>query len=202
VLRVAEILGFPMLLVARAASALAGRRDRLRGADARVHDGLEDLLRDGELEGIGKREEIEIITGVVHFAEKRVRDVMTPRAEVFAIDESAPPGEAVRRIAQSAYSRVPVYRKTLDDVVGIIHVFDILDEGPDRLPPLHPVLFADAGERCDDLLVRMLQLHQLLAVVRDEAGRTLGIATLEDLLEELVGEIRDEHDEPHPVRAA
>lgn len=162
--------------------------------DAR--DDLEELLREGELEGVGERDEIELITGVVQFGAKSVRQVMTPRASVFAIDESLPPQEIARLVAQANYSRVPVYAGTLDAVKGMLHAFDVLKAGATRLPPLRPVTDAPAESRCDELLYRMLRRRQHLAAVREPDGRLAGIVTLEDLLEELVGEIRDEHDEP------
>jgi putative hemolysin len=103
--------------------------------------------------------------------------------------------------AQSGYSRVPIYRESLDHVVGMLHAFDLLDMTGHELPRLRPVAFATTGMPCNDFLTRMIRGRSHLAVVRDESGHTAGIVTLEDLLEELVGDIRDEHDEPaDPVR--
>jgi putative hemolysin len=127
---------------------------------------------------------------------------MTPRGEVFALDAATPPDELARRIAQAAYSRVPIYRGTLDDVVGMVHVFDVLKAAGEQVPPIRPVAFAAATSRCNDLLFAMLRARNHLAIVRGDGGHTVGIVTLEDLLEELVGDIRDEHDEPHPAPRA
>lgn len=99
-------------------------------------------------------------------------------------------------VAQSGYSRVPIYRDSLDHVVGMLHAFDLLEMGGDALPRLRPVAFATTGMPCNDFLTRMIRGRSHLAIVRDDAGRTAGIVALEDLLEELVGDIRDEHDEP------
>lgn len=186
----------PMLRLARAIA--RGFRPHRRVADESPSEGIEDLLREGELEGIGEPEEIEIITGVVQFGEKVLRDVMTPRTDVFAVDVATPPAEMARAIAQSGYSRVPVYRGSLDEIIGMVHVFDVLKVGGEQVPPIREVAHAPASKRCSELLFEMLRGQRHLAVVLDEFGGTAGIVTLEDLIEELVGDIRDEHDEPAP----
>jgi putative hemolysin len=159
-------------------------------------EALEELLREGELEGVGEAGEIAIISGVVQFGEKRVRDVMVARADVFALPLGLPPAEMATRIAQSGYSRVPVYRESIDQVVGMVHVFDMLKNAGTEIPALRPLAFAKPGTACKELLSSMLRERKHLAIVRDEGGATIGLLTLEDLLEELVGDIRDEHDEP------
>lgn len=186
----------------RAAQALA-RIARPRAARAPVtsREGIADLLREGELEGLGEPEEIEIITGVVQLGEKVLRDVMTPRTDVFAVDVDLPAPEMANAIAQAGYSRVPVYRGSLDEIVGMVHVFDVLRERGERWPPIRPVMQAPGSKRCSEMLFEMLRRQQQFAVVLDEFGGTAGIVTLEDVLEELVGEIRDEHDEPELARA-
>ena len=165
-------------------------------------EALEELLREGELEGVGERTEISIISGVVQFAEKRVGDVMTSREQVFAVEDSLPLDEIARRVAQAAFSRVPLYHDTLDHVVGMLHVFDLLKHDDAERPRIRPVAFARPSAACKELLFSMLRERKHLAVVQDDSGTTLGIVTLEDLLEELVGDIRDEHDEPSPATAA
>ena len=126
---------------------------------------------------------------------------MTPRSDIFALPDGVDAHTLASQIAQSGYSRVPVYHGTLDDIVGMVHAFDVIKargEMPDRL---RPVALATPEAPCNELLFRMLRERLHLAIVRDDAGRTIGLVTLEDLLEELVGDIRDEHDEPAP-RAA
>lgn len=193
-LRVVEFLFMPLLVLVRR---ITGEARREASEDpATDAETLEELLREGELEGVGEHAEIAIIEGVVQFGEKTLGEVMTPRAEVFAIDEATPPAEVARLVAQSGYSRVPIYQQSLDNVVGMLHAFDLLEMEGDELPRLRPVAFATTGMPCDAYLTRMIRGRSHLAVVRDDAGRTAGIVTLEDLLEELVGDIRDEHDEP------
>jgi putative hemolysin len=200
-LRLIELVVSPLAAGARAAARwfVAGPAGAGRQAP-RSH--LDDLLREGELEGVGDRREIAIISGVVQFVGKTVQLVMTPRSAVFAVAIDTPPAETARLIAQSGYSRVPVYRGSLDDIVGMIHVFDVLNGRPAARITPRPVARASASRHCNELLFEMLQGGLHMAVVRDTAGQTLGIVTLEDLLEELVGDIRDEFDEPQPAPVA
>ena len=197
-LRLVEIALWPIVALSRSVERRAARK-RHAGLPHDARDGIEDLLREGEADGVGARDEIAIITGVVRFGEKTVGDVMTPRAQVFALDESLDAAELARRIAESAYSRVPITRNSsLDDVVGMVHAFDVLRAHGER-PPIRAVPSAPSDTRCNDFLYRMLRMSAHLAVVTDADGRTAGIVTLEDLLEELVGDIRDEHDDVAPV---
>jgi len=186
----------------RAAHALARPFARQAGAltdEETREEEIEDLLREGELEGIGEHTETEIIAGVVRFGEKPVADVMTPRTAIFAVDEGTHPREMARAIAQAGYSRVPVYRGAIDEIVGMVHVFDVLRTRGEGAPELRPVMHAPSTKRCNELLFEMLRERQHLGIVLDEYGGTAGLVTLEDLLEELVGDIRDEHDEPVPA---
>jgi putative hemolysin len=158
-------------------------------------EALEELLREGELEGVGDAGESAIISGVVDFTEKLARDVMTARAEIFHLERRLPVPQLVAQVAQAKYSRVPITDGGLDKVVGMIHAFDVLKWDAGALPPLRRVVFAAETTVATDLLSRMLRERVHLAIVQDASMRTIGLVTLEDLLEELVGEIRDEHDE-------
>ena len=146
------------------------------------------------------RDDAVIITGVFQFADKRAGEVMTPREQVFAIDDGMDAHEAAELVARSAYSRVPVYRGSLDQVTGLIHAFDLLRGAEQAMAHPRPVAWTTPETLCNTLLFVMLRDHRHLAIVRDANGRTLGLVTLEDLLEELVGDIRDEHDEPAPAQ--
>lgn len=161
-------------------------------------DAIQDLLREGELEGVGERTEMEIITGVMTFGDKTVRDVMVPRSEIFAISRTANPRAIAEEFATSEFSRVPVYDTNLDHIVGMMHAFDVLKLRGERPPEIRPVATTRDNAACSELLFRMLRSSRHLAIVQDEDGRTVGLVSLEDLLEELVGDIRDEHDEPPP----
>lgn len=202
VLRGASAVLWPFV---RAAHALARPFARQAGgqvAEESREEEIEDLLREGELEGIGEHTETEIIAGVVRFGEKPVADVMTPRTAIFAVEEATHPREMARLIAQAGYSRVPVYRGAIDEIIGMVHVFDVLKTRGEEAPELRPVMHAPSSKRCNELLFEMLRERQHLGIVLDEYGGTAGLVTLEDLLEELVGDIRDEHDEPAPASSA
>jgi putative hemolysin len=194
-LEAAAIITTPIVAAGRLASRPFERR-ALRHTGER--DTIQDLLREGELEGVGEREEMEIITGVMSFGEKLVREVMIPREEIFAIERSASARAIAEEFATSAFSRVPVYQGTIDHVIGMVHAFDVLKMGGERLPTLRPVATALDTTPCSELLFRMLRQSQHLAIVCDAQQHTVGLVALEDLLEELVGDIRDEHDEPAP----
>lgn len=158
-------------------------------------EALEDLLREGELEGVGEAEESAIISGVAEFGATRVRDVMTPRERIVAVDRSTPAAEMARMIAGAAYSRVPVMDGDLDHVAGMIHSFDVLEHPQAPAARLRRVMYAAPDLPCLDLMRSMLLERRHLAIVRDASGRTLGLATLDDLVEELVGDIHDEYDD-------
>ena len=160
-------------------------------------EALEDLLREGELEGVGEASESAIISGVVEFGEKLALEVMTLREEIIAVERSMPAVEIARIVSQSKYSRVPVYDRDLDHVVGLVHSFDVLAHPETPVESLRRVALVRAATPCHELMRSMLREHVHLAIIQGVAGDTLGVVTLEDLVEELVGDISDEHDEPH-----
>jgi putative hemolysin len=146
-------------------------------------------------------EEIAMVGGVMTFAERPVREVMTPRTELVAVSEDASVEEVIRTFAESGYSRLPVYRQTLDEIVGMVHAFDLFQVGPGDPLPVRPVSLTPPSRQCGDLLVDMQRERRHLAVVLDEFGGTLGVVTLEDLLRALVGEIYDEDELRPPTEA-
>ena len=193
-LEAAALIAAPVVTAGRLASRPFERRPVAQRHSER--DTIQDLLREGELEGVGERQEMEIITGVMEFGDKVVGDVAIPREEIFAIPREASAREIAEEVATSAFSRVPVFEGSLDRIVGMIHAFDVLKVRGERTPVLRPVATALPTTPCSDLLFRMLRTRTHLAIVQDAERRTVGLVTLEDLLEELVGDIRDEHDEP------
>lgn len=165
---------------------------------ARVVPGAGELRavwREGAAAGLAVDDELIMVGGVLTFTERAVREVMTPRTDLVAVGEDDPLEEIAQVFAQSGYTRLPVYRGTLDEIVGMLHAFDLFRLKPGDHLPIRPVANAPASRTCGDLLLDMQRERRHLAVVLDEFGGTLGIVTLEDLLEELVGEIFDEFDE-------
>jgi CBS domain containing-hemolysin-like protein len=158
----------------------------------------------------GETPAVDIVDQAEAFQTLRIDDVMTPRADIVALDISTPLVEVVRAFAEAELARMPVYRETLDDPVGVVHIKDIVklltppQDASDFRPPwdepvLHrlrrEVLYVPASMRCADLLVRMRVARIHMALVIDEFGGTDGLVTLEDLVEAVVGDIDDEHDD-------
>lgn len=175
------------------ASAVVGRLVRGRVATEKAE--LAALFRDSAGSGLAREDELEIVTGVMAFAERTVRDVMTPRARIVAAPVSATTAELAELVTSSGYSRIPLFEGSLDTVVGMVHAFDLLKTGKGGTVSVRPVSAMPAQRRCADALLDLKRERRHLAVVLDEQGGTAGIVTMEDLLEELVGEIFDELDE-------
>src|SRR3954470_17692664 len=132
---------------------------------------------------------------------RNAADVMVPRVDIVALDVDQPFPEVIKCMVEHGHSRVPVYRETLDDVIGFVHVKDVLAPVADRRPVkltrlLRKVLFVAPSVPILDLLVQMRQARTHMAMVVDEFGGIDGLATIEDVIEEIVGEIEDEHDVP------
>jgi putative hemolysin len=144
-------------------------------------------------------DERDLIEEVFAAGERQLREVLVPRTEVEFLDESTPLFKAAQIAAGSPHSRYPVYRESHDDVVGFVHVRDLLDPAQSGLSTpvgdvIRPVLYLPASKRVLAVLSEMRREGHHLAIVVDEYGGTAGIVTLEDLVEELIGDIRDEYD--------
>lgn len=182
------------------ATRLVGRIIRGRVATERAE--LAALFRDSTTAGLAREDELEIVTGVMAFTDRRVREVITPRTRIVAAPETATPAELASLVVKSGYTRVPLHKGSLDEIVGMAHAFDLLKAGPTGAVKVRPVVALPGQRRCADALLDMKRERRHLGVVLDEYGGTAGIVTMEDLLEELVGEIFDELDEPASAPAA
>lgn len=157
----------------------------------------------GEDAGILEREDAELVASIVELSETVAREIMTPRTDVVALPVNADFGTMERLFAESMFTRIPVFRDTLDRIEGVVHVKDVLRSvaGGGRPPArelLRPVLVVPETKPLRELLREFQSARQQLAVVVDEYGGTSGIVTLEDVLEEIVGEISDEHQREVP----
>jgi len=144
-----------------------------------------------------------MIAKVFELSEYKVGELMVPLSEVTALPEDAPIAEAALEVADKQHSRMPIYRSRVDDVVGIVHVFDILAASGARTVGelAHPPMYVPETMKASDMLVQLQTEQQHLAIVVDEYGGAVGICTIEDLLEIIVGEIEDEYDsEPSAIR--
>jgi CBS domain containing-hemolysin-like protein len=161
-------------------------------------DDIQALIDVGAEEGILEEEEGELIHSIIEFGDTRVNEVMTPRTEIEALPVTATVREARDRIIESKYSRLPVYRDQIDNVEGIIYVRDLLQCWPEGREDeqisslLRPVYFVPETKQVAELLEEMQKAHVQLAMVIDEYGGVAGLVTVEDILEEIVGEIEDE----------
>ncbi len=163
------------------------------------------LVREGRERGIFEPSEQELIHSVFDFTEKVVREIMVPRPKIHALAVDTPPDEVIRRVLDSGYSRYPVYTQSLDDTHGILYNKDLLDRLGRREPivlgeMLHPVHFVPENKKVSHLLKEMQRRRLPMIMVVNEYGNVEGLVTIEDLIEEIVGEIQDEYDmEERPV---
>jgi putative hemolysin len=161
------------------------------------------LLDLGETYGQVEPQERELIHKIFDFGARRVAEAMTPRERIFWLDLDTPPERLVTEVASGHFSRVPVYRGERDNITGVLHVKDLITRRLEPTPPrlarlLRPAYFVPPGKPMGELFDEMRRGRFQLALVVDEYGRVLGLITLEDLLEELFGEIRDEFDYEGP----
>ena len=173
------------------------------GVVAHTEEDIRLIVAQAEDIGVIEESEEEMLYKVFDFAEKEVNDVMVPRPEVVAISVDLPPQECLAAVIDSPYTRYPVYRDSLDDVIGILHVRDLFsalwDRGIENVQVEELVRPAHVVPETKDLgamLAEFRRTNQHMALVVDEYGAMQGIVTLEDLLEEIVGEIEDEYDLP------
>ena len=161
------------------------------------------LLRAGEVLGEVEPQERELIHKVFDFGNRRVVEIMTPRETIFWLEVNTPPEQLIGEVTRGHFSRVPIYRERPDNVIGILHVKDLvtrrLEPSPPRLERLiRPAYFVPLGKALGELFDEMRHGRFQLAIVVDEFARVVGLLTLEDLLEELFGEISDEFDYEGP----
>jgi putative hemolysin len=170
-----------------------------------TEDELRTILEASEHEGVIEEEEKEMLHNVISFGDTLVHKVMTPRVHMKAIDVDEPLAKLVNLIVDHGHSRIPVYENSIDSIIGIIHAKDLLPHLTtgrkinDLRPLLRAPFFVPGQMRTDELLERMRRSNTQLAIVQDEYGGTQGIVTIEDLLEEIVGEIQDEYDVERPL---
>jgi putative hemolysin len=150
---------------------------------------LAAVLTSADTETLASADEMAVVSGVLAFADRPVKELMTPRTAIVALPEGLLAAEAAHVCLQAGYSRYPVSRGSLDEVVGVVHAFDLLKLAPDAPVPVRTVLVVPGTTRAADLMLEMQRGRSHLAVVLDEFGGTAGLVTLEDLLRDLVSEI-------------
>lgn len=176
----------------------------IHGHEVHTSEELQLLLDQGKESGALDSSEHELIKNVFDFNDRTVKKIMIPRTSIVAIDIDSDYKEFVNFVINEGYTRLPVYRNTIDDIIGYIHVKDLLvkelKDQKIRLSDLiRPVYFIPESKKIADLLSEMKnKRNPNMAIVLDEFGGTAGLVTMEDIIEELVGEIQDEHDEEKP----
>ena len=166
---------------------------------------IHDLMDEGHAMGLVSDEETDMVFGVLDLKETQAHSVMIPRTEISSAPADATMGEIIKLVSNCGHTRIPIHNENIDEVVGILHAKDLLKLwGEDTelvIPPhvLRAPLFVPENLKLTDLLRNMKEKKTHMAVVTDEYGGTAGIVTIEDILEEIVGDIMDEHDTDVPL---
>ena len=202
---VAGLLSFLVSPLTRTVDAVAGVVARLlpgepEEAPIGTEEELLTIVLDETDDGVIEPEERRMIDGILQLEETTARDIMVPRVDMVAVERSASPLAIVDAITRAGHSRIPVYHDTIDQVVGILYAKDLLPfviGSTEKLPLaslVRPAHIVPESKRLDDLLKEMRRNQIHIAIVVDEYGGTAGLLTIEDILEEIVGEIQDEYD--------
>jgi CBS domain containing-hemolysin-like protein len=205
-IRAAMWLAWPVRIFLEGAESLAriSEHETERSEERRTEEGIEALVEAAEEEGIIEPEQGDLIEQVVEFSDKRVREVMTPRPDIVAIAADATLEELHAKVVGTRFSRLPVYEKSLDDIYGVAYAQDLLHIADQDLLKrkvrelAHPVMFIPETKAGSELLREMRQKNYAMAIVIDEHGLVAGLATVEDLVEEIVGESGRDDRQPAP----
>ena len=178
---------------------LLGHFIRSKEEDTITEGELMTMVSEAENDGELTDRESQLIRSAIEFDDVEVEEILTPRVDVIAVEDDISLDELARTFAESGYSRLPVYHGTIDNIIGVVHEKDFylsrLKKDPTLEDLVTPTLYTTGSTQISQLLRTLREQHHHMAVVVDEYGGTEGIITLEDILEELVGEIWDEHDE-------
>ena len=171
------------------------------GMELQDREAIAALLRDCRGRGVLESDEVTMLQGVLEVAETKVRDIMVPRSHMVVVEQEADPEELLAAILESGHSRFPVIGDDRDEVVGVLLAKDLLRYFVERKPQsldltklLRPAVFIPESKRLDTLLREFRESRNHMAIVVDEYGGVAGLATIEDVLEQIVGDIDDEHD--------
>ncbi len=165
-----------------------------------IEQEIQDILDEGAEQGLISREEGEMISSILEFRDTLVREIMTPRSDMVSAEVKAPVSRLIQLVTEEGYTRIPIYRDTPDNIIGILHAKDLLPcclqstPTPEVADLVKPAFFVMDTRKIVNLLKDFQSQKIHMAIVTDEFGSVRGLVTLEDVLEEIVGEIRDEYD--------
>ena len=181
------------------------RRKGHLGDTSDLTEEIHDLMDEGQSKGLVSNEESDMVFGVLDLKETKAHSIMIPRIEISSAPIDASLGEIIKLVADCGHTRIPIHKENIDQIVGILHAKDLLKlwgEDPYTVIPaeiLRKPYFVPGNRLLSDLLRDLKERQNHLAVVTDEYGGTAGIVTIEDILEEIVGDIQDEHDSDLPL---
>ena len=194
-----RLVAWPPLLLLR------GSQPTAEGNALVTEDELRTMVDASQKEGILEQEERRMINSIFDLGDTVVREIMVPRIDILALDVQQPFNEAIDELLASGYSRVPVYEETIDNVLGVLYAKDLLkawragSDDASLRSLLRPAYFIPEAKKVDELLAEMQVRRIHIAIIVDEYGGVAGLVTLEDIVEEIVGEIRDEYDDGEEV---
>lgn len=197
-LNILSVIVFPLSYLLIKFSGLIDKHIKQRGLNVTVEDLSHALDLTSDIPE--NQNEHRILKGIVKFGETNVKQIMTARVDVVALDKNLPYSTVIDTIIDSGYSRIPVYENSFDTIIGIIYIKDLLahikeNDSFEWIKLVRPPFFVPENKKLDDLLSEFQEMKMHLAIVVDEYGGTSGIVSLEDILEEIVGEISDEFDD-------
>ncbi len=181
-------------------ASLLGGQGKLEGMESITEEEIQILLEEGSREGSIEEEEKKMIASIFDFTETTAKEIMVPRIDVVGVEADESVERVLELVSKTGYSRLPVYKENMDNIIGIVHAKDAIRryrEGKRTTTAkriARPAYFVPESKKIDELLKELQRNRTQMAIVVDEYGGTAGIVTLEDILEEIVGEIKDEHD--------
>ena len=199
IINIFRIILFPFVFIFNAWQKLLSKIFKPADDQGMTEEELISIIEEAEEEGDIDKEESDLIKSAIEFGDLEVGDIFTPRIDITALPVSATKDRVAKVFTESGYSRLPVYDESIDNIVGIIYYKDFYTVAYKANVPLHeiikPVIYVATTQPVNELMKELQEKQLHMAIVTDEFGSTAGIVTLEDILEEIVGEIWDEHDE-------
>jgi len=187
---------YPLSVIFKSLQRFLGKLFKSNEDQGMTEEELISIIEEAEEEGDFDKEESSLIKSAIEFNDVEVRSIFTPRIDIVAVSKDATKDEIRELFTESGYSRLPIYENDIDNIVGILYYKDFYTKNYKSIDEIiKPVMYVAASQRINELLKELQEKQRHLAIVLDEFGSTAGLVTLEDILEEIVGEIWDEHDE-------